>query len=250
MALSWQTSIIFPFERGLHVWDNSLSAQTLDTHSYCCSSRVSLVAIETAAVSAVTVVSEWCRCRSWSLHDLALTFFIWFPGYVSSRKYLWTLFQIPSPPAQEVNSYLQYPKERSSPASWMDMAIRAPDRYASPWASVMKFDTRTINNERCIHGPRERTEEVLFQTAHRVFLYSCHPLLSWAEHYMRFVSHWETRYKHLRVASARQARMACLARNILIKMQLQVHKANVWPAIIQYGVFYSWYQYLESRVID
>lgn len=74
-------------------------------------------------------------------------------------------------PAQEVNSYLQYPKERSSPASWMDMAIRAPDRYASPWASVMKFDTRTINNEWCIHGPWERTEEVLFQTAHRVFLY-------------------------------------------------------------------------------
>lgn len=84
---------------GVHAWDNSLSAQTLDTHSYCCSSRVSLVAIETAAVSAVTVVSEWCRCRSWSLHDLALTVFIWFPGYVSARKYLRTLFQIPSHPS-------------------------------------------------------------------------------------------------------------------------------------------------------
>lgn len=35
----------------------------------------------------------------------------------------------------------------------------------------MKFDTRTINNERCIHGPQERTEEVLFQTARWVFLY-------------------------------------------------------------------------------
>ncbi len=98
-SLSWQTSIIFPFEGGVHAWDYSLSAQTLDTHSYCCSSRVSLVAIETAAVSAVTVVSEWCRCRSWSLHDLALTVFIWLPGYVSTRKYLRTLFQIPSHPS-------------------------------------------------------------------------------------------------------------------------------------------------------
>lgn len=78
---------------------------------------------------------------------------------------------VPNPSVQEVDSYLRYSNEHSSPASRMDMAIRAPDRYASPWASVMKFDTRTINNERCIHKPQERTEEVLFQTAHWVFLY-------------------------------------------------------------------------------
>lgn len=165
MALSWQTSIIFPFERGLHVSDNSLSAQTLDTHSYCCSSRVSLVAMETAAVTAVAVVSEWHRCRSLLLHDL---FYL-----ISWKCKLMKipLNIVPNPSVQEVDSYLQYSNEHSSPASRMDMAIRALDRYASPWASVMKFDTRTINNERCIHKPQERTEEVLFQTAHWVFLY-------------------------------------------------------------------------------
>ncbi len=141
-----------------------------------------------------------------------------------------------------MNSYLQYPKECSSPASRMDMAIRAPDRYASPWASVMKFDTRTINYEQCIHGPRERTEEVLFQTAHRVFV-SSFIILSWTLYAICVIlrNEIQTLGTHGLFGQKHTHKN--------IKTQLQVHKGKCLAS--DHSIWeYSWYQYLESRVID